>query len=315
MLSGKAVGIVIPTHNRCEALLKCLTHLENQTFRDFEVIVVDDGSTDSTPSAMQDYLKKTPLAIRYVTQENSGPAKARNKGISLLQAPACLFLGDDIFASPTLVASHMRFHEENPALNIAAVGLTQWSTTGQKITSFMRWLGQSPVQFAYKDLLAGMQPDWHHFYTSNVSAKTELLKKSLFSEAFPFAAMEDSEMGYRLKKQFGLELKFLPEALAAHLHPTTFRQACARMIRVGYSARVFHGLWPEAKSMRPNGFKKKTIEAIVRSPRLINLLMEVGSVCTRALCPNALVMCALICHYEVGYRSSLDHNGKLIRSH
>ena len=310
----KALGIVIPTHNRPDALLECLAHLERQTFGDFEVVVVDDGSTDSTQSQLQDYMEKTPLAIRYTAQQNSGPAKARNRGISLLDAPVCLLLGDDIFASPTLVASHMRLHHEYPALDVAALGLTKWSRTGQTITAFMRWLGQSPFQFAYKDLLAGVQPDWRHFYTSNVSAKTELLKKFPFSEEFPFAAMEDSELGYRLKKQFGLEIKFIPEAVAYHLHPTTFRQACARMIRVGYSARLFHAIWPEAKPVRSSGLKQTVKEAIVRRPRLLNFLTEAGDLCTRALCPNPLMLWALICHYEVGYRSSRDHEGNLVRS-
>jgi glycosyltransferase involved in cell wall biosynthesis len=199
ILSMKALGIVIPTHNRAEALLECLAHLEMQTFGDFEVIVVDDGSSDSTQSQMQNFMARTPLAIRYVMQQNSGPAKARNRGIALLEAPICLLLGDDIFAPPTLIATHLKLHEEYPALQVAALGLTKWSTTGQEITSFMSWLGLSPFQFAYKDLLAGVEPDWHHFYTSNISVKTELLKQFPFSEEFPFAAMEDSVLGYRLK--------------------------------------------------------------------------------------------------------------------
>jgi glycosyltransferase involved in cell wall biosynthesis len=314
ILSMKALGIVIPTHNRAEALLECLAHLEMQTFGDFEVIVVDDGSSDSTQSQMQNFMARTPLAIRYVMQQNSGPAKARNRGIALLEAPICLLLGDDIFAPPTLIATHLRVHEEYPALHVAALGLTKWSTTGQEITSFMSWLGLSPFQFAYKDLLAGVEPDWHHFYTSNISVKTELLKQFPFSEEFPFAAMEDSELGYRLKKQFGLELKFIPEAVAYHLHPTTFRQACARMIRVGYSARLFHRLWPEAMPIRSNGLKQAVKEAIVRHPALVGLLTEAGDLCSRVLCPNPLMKWALICNFEVGYRSSRDQEGKLVQS-
>jgi glycosyltransferase involved in cell wall biosynthesis len=308
----KALGVVVPTHNRIDALIECLTHLEHQTFPDFEVVVVDDGSTDSTQSQMQDYLQRSPLAIRYVAQPNAGPAKARNLGVSLLEPPLCLFLGDDIFASPTLVASHMKLHQQYPALHVAALGLTKWSSTGQEITPFMRWLEESPVQFAYNDLLAGVPPTWHHFYTSNVSAKTELLNRFPFSEAFPFAAVEDSELGYRLTKQSGLEIKFIPEALADHLHPTTFRQACARMVRVGYSARIFHRLWPEAKEMQSNGLNQKVKEAIAQHPWLVKLLTKSGDLCTRATCPNPLMRLALGCNYEVGYRSSRDHEGNLV---
>lgn len=310
--SMKALGIVIPTHNRSDALMQCLAHLERQTFTDFEVVVVDDGSTDETQIQMHDYLQRSPLAIRYVGQKNAGPAKARNLGVSLLDAPLCLFLGDDIFVSPTFVASHTKLHQQYPALQVAALGLTRWSTTGQEITPFMRWLEESPVQFAYNDLLAGGPPIWHHFYTSNVSAKTKLLKRFPFNEEFPFAAVEDAELGYRLTRQSGLEIKFIPEALADHLHPTTFRQACARMIRVGYSTQIFHRLWPETKETQSNGLNQKVKESIAQHPWLVKLLTKGGELCTRATCPNPLMRLALGCNYEVGYRSSRDQEGNLV---
>jgi glycosyltransferase involved in cell wall biosynthesis len=308
----KALGIVIPTHNRIDALMLCLAHLERQTFKNFEVVVVDDGSTDSTRVQMQNYLMESPLAIRYVAQQNAGPAKARNLGVSMIDARLCLFLGDDIFASPTLVEHHVRLHQERPSPNVAALGLSRWSATGQEITPFMRWLEASPVQFAYSELLAGADPAWHHFYTSNVSAKTELLKRFPFSEEFPYAAVEDSELGYRLTRQVELEIKFLPEAFAEHLHPTTFRQACARMIRVGYSTQIFYRLWPEARKLRANDLGQRVKVAIARHPWLVNLLTEAGEVWNRFACPNPLMRLALGCNYEVGYRSSRDQEGKLV---
>ncbi len=90
--------VVIPTFNRVEALLLCLRHLEKQSWSGFEVIVVDDGSTDSTPQQMQKYLAGTPLRLRYLQQQNSGPSRARNLAISMTRSPLCLIIGDDIFA-------------------------------------------------------------------------------------------------------------------------------------------------------------------------------------------------------------------------
>lgn len=312
-MSARQLGVVIPTYNRPAALLECLDHLQNQTCKDFEVVVVDDGSTDSTSKQMEIYLASTPLAMRYVLQSNSGPAKARNLGISLLHAPVCLMLGDDILASPTLVESHLRLHRKFPDVEIAALGWTKWSTSGQTITPFMRWLGEGPIQFAYKDLLEGAQADWKHFYTSNLSVKTELLRKFPFKEDFPYAAMEDIELAYRIKTQCGLEMKFIPEALADHLHPTTFRQACERMVRVGYSCRLFHDLWPEQQLPRPNWLKRAAIVTIAQSPKLTNLLVGAADLFTRALCPNPLMKAALACQYEIGYQSQRDTKGKLVR--
>src|SRR5271163_4707032 len=94
------VCFIIPTFNRMDALMTCLEHLERQTCSDFEVIVVDDGSTDSTARQMESYAARTPLRLRYRRQPNSGPARARNLAVSMTQAPLCLMIGDDIFVCP-----------------------------------------------------------------------------------------------------------------------------------------------------------------------------------------------------------------------
>jgi glycosyltransferase involved in cell wall biosynthesis len=315
-MSTAQLGVIIPTYNRSEALLECLAHLERQTSKEFEVVVVDDGSTDATAKEMERYMTGSPLAIRYARQENSGPAKARNRAISMLGSPVCLMIGDDIFASPTLVERHLSFHRARPELEAAALGWTQWSEFGQKITPFMRWLGESPEQFAYGDLLRGMEADWHHFYTSNLSLKTELLRRFPFHEGFPYAAMEDIELGYRIEKTHGLKLEFLREALAYHLHPTTFRQLCERMVRVGYSARLFHELWPEQRPGSLTPLQKAfglTIRAIGQSPLLTRLLVSVADMSSRAVCPNRLMRAASRCKFESGYRSQIDGQGRLVR--
>jgi glycosyltransferase involved in cell wall biosynthesis len=310
-LSDKALSVLIPTFNRPDALLECLAHLEKQTFKDFEVVVVDDGSTDSTSKQIERYLTETSLTLRYISQDNGGPAKARNLGLSVLETPICLMIGDDIFASPYLVETHIRLHQKYTNLEVAALGLTKWNTSGQVITPFMQWLDRSSTQFAYKELLAGDQANWKHFYTSNLSVKTDLLKKFPFKESFPYAAMEDCELGYRIEKQFGLAIKFIPEALAEHLHPTTFRQACDRMVRVGYSCRLFEELWPEHR--RPPNWLKETIKNIfIRNPLLLKLLTRTADVCTQIFCPNPFMSWALACYQEIGYRSQRDGDGKLI---
>ena len=82
----------------------------------------------------------------------------------------------------------------------------------------MKWLDKANMQFSYPLLFAGANADWRNFYTSNLSVKTELLRRFAFNEEFPYAAMEDTELGYRIKRRFGLEVKFVPEAVADHLH-------------------------------------------------------------------------------------------------
>ena len=83
-MQTKPLGIVIPTHNRCAALLQCLSHLENQTFKDFEVVIVDDGSSDTTAEKMADYQAVSPLSLRFVRQASGGPAKALGEACSMI---------------------------------------------------------------------------------------------------------------------------------------------------------------------------------------------------------------------------------------
>jgi glycosyltransferase involved in cell wall biosynthesis len=308
---AKPIGIVIPTHNRSAALMECLAHLERQTFNDFEVVVVDDGSSDDTLAQMEAYQIRTPLTMRYLRQENSGPAKARNAAISRTESPICLMLGDDIFASPTLVEQHLHVHQEDPDIRVAALGRTRWSTSGQKVTAFMRWLDEGNVQFSYPLLLAGAKPDWPHFYTSNLSVKTELLRRFAFNEVFPYAAMEDMELAYRVKKSVGLEVKFLADALADHLHPTTFRGACARMIRAGYSMGLFYDLWPEQRPPQWRGRRQAILEALARHPRLLKLLTAALDPIADELCPQPFVLYLLFSHFEVGLLNQLNSKQRL----
>lgn len=293
-----AISVIIPTYNRVETLLLCLEHLERQTRKDFEVVVVDDGSSDGTPQRMQAFTKCTALNLRYVYQENRGPARARNIAISFVTSPVSIMIGDDILASPTFVASHLALHEARPELQVAAIGLTEWCEFRQTVTPFMRWLDESGVQFGYRDLQAGIQTCWHHFYTSNLSVKTETLRRFPFDETFRKAATEDLELGYRIEKQFGLELVFLREASARHLHPTSFLQSCRRMRGVGESMRIFHRLWPELKQpSSESGLRSLAL----RHSWILFPLTRVGNLLTRFWCPNPIMRSALKFHYGLGY--------------
>lgn len=87
-------SIIIPTYNREFELARCLESLKNQTFKDFEVIVCDDGSRDSTNLVIANYLEY--LVIIYSYAENwGGPAVPRNRGISLSNGEWLCFLDSD----------------------------------------------------------------------------------------------------------------------------------------------------------------------------------------------------------------------------
>jgi glycosyltransferase involved in cell wall biosynthesis len=85
------ISVVIPTYNNAALLCETLDGVRGQTFKDFEVIVVDDGSTDNTAEVVRKYDPN----VRYLHQPNQGPAAARNKGASLAQGEFIAFCDHD----------------------------------------------------------------------------------------------------------------------------------------------------------------------------------------------------------------------------
>lgn len=86
------VAVIIPTYNRVHRVSEAIDSVLAQTLQDFELIVVDDGSTDETESVLK---KKYGVRIRYIRQENQGPAAARNTGIRAARSELIAFLDSD----------------------------------------------------------------------------------------------------------------------------------------------------------------------------------------------------------------------------
>ena len=105
------VSIVIPTYNRADYLRITLQSIKNQTFRDFEVIVVDDGSpNDEAKEVCADF-----SFCKYVKIENSGgPAKPRNVGIDMAKGQYIAFVDDDDLWFPEKLEKQVTILEENP---------------------------------------------------------------------------------------------------------------------------------------------------------------------------------------------------------
>lgn len=98
--SSPLISIIIPAYN-CERYVEeCLGSLKNQTFKNFEIIIVDDGSTDATREVIEQYASASDLMIKLICQENGGASKARNTGLEHVSGEFVAFIDADDTVSP-----------------------------------------------------------------------------------------------------------------------------------------------------------------------------------------------------------------------
>jgi glycosyltransferase involved in cell wall biosynthesis len=237
------VSVIVPTHDRIDTLPEVLAAVEAQRAPfAFELVVVDDGSTDGTGG----WLAGRPFAVpaRVVSQDNGGPAAARNAGVAAAAAPLVAFLGDDTVPDSGWLAAHREAHArrgDSPAL--AVIGHTRWHRR-MRLNPFLRYINDHGLQFGYALIDDPDDVPFNFFYTSNLSLGRDLLAAEPFDTRFPYAAWEDIETSYRLKRR-GMRLVYERRAVAEHDHPTDLARFADRQERSGYSAVVFYRLHPE----------------------------------------------------------------------
>ncbi len=107
------LSIITPTYNRAYILPKCYESLTKQSLKDFEWIVVDDGSTDNTEELVKSFILENKLDIKYVKQENGGKHIAHNRGAELANGELFLCLDSDDMLTEDAVETIKNVWEEN----------------------------------------------------------------------------------------------------------------------------------------------------------------------------------------------------------
>lgn len=189
--------VVIPTYNSADLILKSLESLEKQTAHaeDFEVIVVDDGSTDDTPQVLQHYLSKTRLQLHLLRVEHGGPAKARNAAAKAASTDWLAFLDADMMASPTWIDRGLGLIAQHPE----AGGFEGRTEIGDKEHV-------TPFTHQTANVHGGRYP------TCNLIVRTALCH---FNSDYPIPFREDSDLAFTILEA-GYEIRFDEHLLAFH---------------------------------------------------------------------------------------------------
>ncbi|MFA6433612.1 MAG: glycosyltransferase family A protein [Elusimicrobiales bacterium] len=198
------ITVVIPLYNKAAFIARAVKSVVNQTVQDFELMVVDDGSTDNGGDIVEEVRDRR---VRLVRQNNAGVAAARNYGVALARSEIVSFLDADDEYRPEFLATILRLHEKYPSAGLCATAYSVKLPSGRELKQrylampSFPWEGIIPDYF---ESALGAQP---------VSASSSAVMKAVLLEAGGFPAGE--KLGEDLDTWFRIALKY-PVAFSSY---------------------------------------------------------------------------------------------------
>lgn len=201
-MASPVVSIIIPTYNCALYIAETITSVLNQSFKDIELIVVDDGSTDAT----RDIVASFGQPVRLVTQANAGVCVARNRGISEAAGKYICLMDHDDYWFPHKLARQVSILEQQPETGVVYSSFILWhrdESTGQF---------PSPDSFDLNTYLDDTVPEfsgwiYHQFLidcwmlTSTAMFRAEIFDQcGLFDESLPYS--EDWDLWLRISRSY-----------------------------------------------------------------------------------------------------------------
>jgi glycosyltransferase involved in cell wall biosynthesis len=175
---------------------------QTATADSYEVVLVNDGSSDETPAVIEAARRRATCAFTVVEQANAGLARGRNAGILRARGERIIFIDDDVLPTPAFVEEHLRSHDRRPEAIVRGAVINA--------ESFERLPTPTWTLANYSA---------NYFWTSNVSLPRRTLERvGNFTESFREYGWEDIELGMRLRAA-GVRGVFNRFALAFHYKP------------------------------------------------------------------------------------------------
>jgi GT2 family glycosyltransferase len=294
-------SIVTPTHKRPQSLLRMLDALAKQDypFECFEVIVVVDGGDNDLMSALR--RRRYPYRLRAVSQVQSGPAAARNRGLAEAAEAFALFIDDDVLPGTSLVRRHAETHQ---VPNLVVIGpLVAASESRPSPWTVWEW---ATLQQQYRAMEAG---DWaptpRQFYTGNASVRLDHVR-AIGGFDTQFRRGEDVELAWRLHK-LGLHFVFNPLAAGEHLAERSFEAWLKAAHEYGRTdvmlerIRTGHDLpgWVSEEFHSRHPYTKMVTRAVLAQPKIWHPVAATGHVAALAagrlgLEPAAVNVCSAL---------------------
>lgn len=226
------VSVIIPAFNAGEFVREAIESVLAQTFRDFEIVTVDDGSTDQTPRILQSYGS----SIRRLSQKNRGPASARNHGILASTGRYIAFLDADDLWIPTKLEKQIEAIERNPNWVAVHTDSTDIDSGVASSESRLKRLGTGGDGAVFGELLTE-----NFVHTSSVLVRRTALADSGLFDSSLFGS-EDIDLWLRLALlgEFGC----IHEVLAYYRrHPGNTHRTIGFSNAMIRARRIMHARW------------------------------------------------------------------------
>ena len=212
------VSVVLTTYNRAEIVPQAIDSILHQTFKDFELIIVNDGSTDETQLILEDYAQKD-SRIKILVQKNSGLAKARNHGVGHAKGMYIAFMDDDDLSHPQRLEKQLEYlvrHPKKEACVCPKQHITRDKNNTNRITKIAKqWMPKDPGNG--KKTLSDLPPiPWA------VLSPVTMINKPAFDQCdgyrpfFEYGEDLDFTLRYMEKFSMGVVPKYLYEYALPH---------------------------------------------------------------------------------------------------
>ena len=233
------VSVIIPTYQGCSKILSVIESLLRQTIKNFEVIVVIDGSTDNTKQVLSKPFET--ISLRIIDQANKGRAGARNAGAGQANGELLIFFDDDILPESDSVERHVKFHMANH--NAILIGNTPQAVYNIKndFHQYRSYISQRWMT-SYTDEVVPLNKGSLFLTAANFSIGKKLfLQMGGFNEKLRDA--EDKELGIRAFKA-DIPLYFDKQNVAWHHENISCHSYILRLRQYAISNREVNSLHP-----------------------------------------------------------------------
>ncbi len=206
MSRSPLVSVIIAAYNVEKYVAEAVDSVLNQTYKNIEIIVVDDGSTDSTREALEPYIKQN--KIKYIYQENKRLAAARNTGLRISKGEYIAILDSDDLFLPEKIEKQVDFLENHPECDVCYCDIYHFYEEDPEKMLKLNYTYYSGAE-VFKNLLR----------KNFINPLTVVMRRSAFDRFGEFDEMqkrtEDWEFWARIAWQ-GANFQFLPEILAKY---------------------------------------------------------------------------------------------------